>query len=223
MTADGTAIHPQTPIASVPAQKTARVPRPAAHRIVRQIEAVDAWIAARRDREHVLRLPGLSRDERMDAAREVEALRRTHDAIKGRCARGLDADVEPMRWPGATAVLAHRHAWLVDKLGLLLAERGVTVLVCTDNAAEALGAVVAEQPDLLLIGDRLAMMPGHALLAESRIYSPGTLLAAQAFDQDRADALRATADSVFLGHHLPADIADALALHLTAGTGSSRA
>lgn len=179
-------------------------------RIVRQVLAVDAWIAARRERQRALEVPGLSRDERMDVAREIEALRRTHDAIKGRCARRLNEEPGPMRWPAATAVIAHRHEWFVDKLALLLDGHGLSVLVRTDNAAEALGAVVAEQPDLVLAGDRLAMMPTRALLAEARLYAPTALLAVQASDQQQADALRAAADIVFLRHHPPGLVADDL-------------
>lgn len=197
---------------------------PPADRIIRQIEAVDAWIAARRERERALQAPGLTRDERMDVAREVEALRRTHDAIKGCCARGLDAQVGPLCCPAPTAVLAHRHAWFVGKLAGLLADRGVTVLACTDNGAEALGVVVAEQPDLVLAGDRLAMVSGRALLAGARRYARGALLAVQLSDPREADALGTDADGVFLRHHPPVVVADALVeLHLTATGRSSRA
>ena len=209
-----------TPAPPVPEQSRRRVAPSPPERIVRQVEAMDAWIAARRAREQALRAQSMTRDERMDAAREVEALRRTHDAIKGRCARGLDAEIGPLRSPGLTAVVAHRHPWFVDKLTLLLGGHSVTVLVSTDNGAEALGAVVAEQPDIVLVGDRLAMMPGRALLAETRLYAPSALLAAHASDPQEADALRAAADSVFLRHHAPAVIAEALvALHPTAGGG----
>lgn len=61
------------------------------------------------------------------------------------------------------------------------------------------------------------MMPGRALLAESRVYAPRALLAAQASDPQEADALGHAADTVFLRHHPPAVVADALlALHLAA-------
>lgn len=135
---------------------------------------------------------------------------RTHDAIKGCCARDLDHELEPMRLPGPTAVIAHRHAWFVSKLAALLDGHGVTVLACTDNGAEALGVIVAEQPDVLFFGDPLAMMTGPALMAETRLYAPGTLLAVQASDPQEADALRAAADAVFLRQHPPGIVAKAL-------------
>ena len=216
MAADGTATRtaPPTPVAALPEQRWGHSGVSPTERIVRQVDAVDAWVAGRRKREVDLQA-GMSRTERMEAARDLEALRRTDDTIKRRCARGLDAEVGPMRMPGMTAVIAHRHAWFVDRLALLLGSHGVSVLACTDNGAEALGVVVAEQPDIVLAGDRLAMMAGRLLLAEVRLYAPFTVLGVQASDPDQADALRAGVDSVFLRHHPPAVIAEALvALHL---------
>lgn len=210
---ENTACHPARPGAPdhpVPEQSRRRPALSPADRIVRQARAIDAWLTARREREQALHGRSMTRDERMDAAREVEALRRTHEAIKERCARGLDVDMDALRCPGVTAVIAHRHAWFVDTLTLLLDGHGVTVLVSTDNGAEALGAVVAEQPDIVLVESRLAMMHGPALLAESRLYAPAALLAAQASDPQEGEKLRAAADSVFLRHHPPAAVADAL-------------
>ena len=100
----------------------------------------------------------------------------------------------------------------------------MSVLVCTDNGAEALGAIVTEQPDLVLVGDPLAMMSGRTLLAEAALYSPSSLLAAQAPDQDQADALGDAADAVFLRCHPPAVVADSLVqLHLSTIAELSRA
>jgi CheY-like chemotaxis protein len=79
-----------------------------------------------------------------------------------------------------------------------------------ENGAEALGVVVAEQPDVLLTGDRLAMMTGWDLLAQARLYAPGTVLAVQASDEQQADSHAALADAVFLRHVPPAVVADVL-------------
>lgn len=204
---------------SVPERSWRRPSMSPADRMVQQVESIDAWIAARREREQALDVPGLTRDERMDVAREVEVLRRTHDVIKGCCARDLDEDPGPMRWGGLTAVIAHRHEWFANNLALLLGEGGVTVLVCTDNGAEALGAIVAEQPDVVLAGDRLAMMPTHTLLADARLYAPSALLTVQASDQHQADALRIAADVVYLRSHPPSHIAvDLISLPVNAAT-----
>lgn len=214
MTARENPADPSPPWAEghpVPEQRRRRPVLSAANRIVRQAGAIDAWLTARRQREQTLQSSPLNRDERLDAAREIDALRRTHEAIKERCSRDLDADLDALRCLGVTAVVAHRQKWFVDKLALLLGGHGVTVLVGTDNGAEALGAVVAEQPDIVLVGSSLAMMHGWALLAQSRLYAPGALLVAQACDAQEAAQMRAAADSVFLRHHPPAVVAESLA------------
>ena len=224
--AEHTALRPAR--LPVPPLSSGPAPLPPADRIVRQVEAIDAWVAAMRDREQALRRSSLSRDERLSATRDVEALRRTHAAIKERCDRGVDAEMEPLRSQGPTAVIAHRNAWFLDRLALLLVGQGVEVLVGTDNGPEALGAIVAEQPDIVLVGDRVSMIRGKALLGEARRCAPSARLAAQATDPQEAGALRAVADTVLLREHAPDVVADALvALHLTpaddiARTGPSR-
>lgn len=197
------------------------VPAPA-DRIVRQIQAIDAWNAARRLRERALAAGASSRYERMDVSRCVDALARTQAALAARSGQLLHTDVGLAHATRPTAVVAHRHAWFVEKVALLLDDRGVTVVGCTDNGAEALGVVVAEQPDLVLAGDRLAMMTGAALLADTRLFAPWTLRAAQAEDGQQSDALRDVAHTVFLRHQPPAVVVDALvALHRgSVGTGA---
>lgn len=216
MVAEDITSHPGAPTAAVPGQSRRRLALSPGDRIVRQLQSMDAWIAARREREQALYAQGRrTRAEHMDVAREIDVLRRTHDAIKGRCASGLDSAIEPLLAPGPTAVIAHHHAWFVDKLAAHLGEHGVTVVVCTDNGAEALGALVAEQPDLLVLGDPLAMMPAATLMAEARRYAPGTLLAVQA-GPEHADQLWGLDDTVFHRQDPPAVVAEALlALYVT--------
>ena len=86
----------------------------------------------------------------------------------------------------------------------------MTVLVSTDNAADALGVVIAEQPDIVLVGDRLAMLPVDVLLTQVRRFAPDALLAVAASDLQRAGAWRAQVDAVFFRHQRPKDVADTL-------------
>lgn len=198
---------------AVPPRRTPSTDTPA--RLVRQVEAISLWVAARRERERHLNSGHLSRSDRLDVSREIDALRRTHDTIKGRCATDLNSDLEPFQ-ARTTAVIAHRHPWFIDKLAAALADCGVTVLVTTDNGAEALGAAVADQPDLLLAGESLAMMSGAALLAEARRFASQTMCVLQGVEQDHAQRQGVLADAVYPRHYSPAVIADALvALHLT--------
>lgn len=208
--------HTDSPRSSTAAaQSRCPVPGCAVDRLIRQVEAIDAWVATRRARETILRERSTNRDGRMDATREVDVLRRTHDAIRGCCARHLAGAGEPMRYLHPTAVVAHRQPWFVEKVALLLDQRGVTVLVRTDNGAEALGAVVAEQPDILLVGDRLAMMTSGELLADAHRFAPCTLRAVRESVEQPAGADRPEADVVLTAARPAEDVADALvALHV---------
>lgn len=180
----------------------------AADRLARQLSAIDTWSAGRREREHRLRDRPLTRDQRMDVDRQIDVLRRVHDTIKGRCAAGLAADLDPFL-TRTTAVVAHRHPWFRDRLVGLLADRGVTVLAATADGAEALGATVAEQPDLLLAGENLSMMTGAALLAEARRFASATVRVLQADDRTVGEHVGA-ADGVLPTRHSPGVVADAL-------------
>lgn len=66
----------------------------------------------------------------------------------------------------------------------------------TDNGADALGVVIAEQPDVLFIGDRLAMTTAPALLAEAALFAPRTVLVAQSEHGEERALLHAGACAV---------------------------
>lgn len=197
---------------------TVDTPRPAPHRtpvgladrIIRQVEAIDAWNSARRAREQALQAGHLTRQDRMDVTRQMGVLKRTQDAIASATARGCTLDVGPMRVPRLTGVIAHRHAWFAEKVAVLLRERGMTIVACTDNGADALGVVVAEQPDIVLTSDRLAMISCDVLLEQTRLFAPMTLRVVQASDGQAAEALNMTAEAVFLRQDTPAHVADAI-------------
>lgn len=209
MTAPENLHRASTPVTAVPAQTRRRLPAPAADRIVRQVEAIGTWNAARRMRERLLDAAS-GRLDREAASRQGDVLRRTHQAIVERTADELAQRLGPMMLPGLTAVIAHRHPWFAQKVAGLLQGAGVTVAACTDSGADALAAVVVEQPDVLLVGEQLAMMPGDVLLAEARLFAPATLLAVQIGDRQQADAWRTRADAVFLRMHPPEDVAAGL-------------
>ena len=76
-------------------------------------------------------------------------------------------------------VLAHRDDWLMGKVADGVHVGGVAVVADLDNGADAVGLVVAEQPDLLLIEDELPMVSGMQVLAAVRTYAPGTVVVVQ--------------------------------------------
>ena len=182
-----------------------------ADRIVRQVLAIDGWNTARRERQRLLQAGPASRAAKEAAARQADMLRRTQQAIESHAARELARALGPLLLPTATAVVAHRHPWYADEVARLLKERGVTVVGCTDNGADALGVIVAEQPDIVLIGDRLAMMTGEVLLQEARVVAPCSRQVIQTSSEQAAERLREQVASVFFGNRPASQVADTLA------------
>jgi CheY-like chemotaxis protein len=184
----------------------------AALRLVRQIEAIDVWNRVRREREHALRTSSSSREARMDVDRRVDVLHRAHGALLEHTASVLAADPSPMVLPAlGSAVIAHGHEWFVRKVSEALSAQGVTVVVAGGNGADALGVVVAEQPDLLLVGETLAMLTGEELVAEAAALAPQTAVVAQVQQGDRVGRmLEAGARTAFARQVPPADVAASL-------------
>jgi DNA-binding NarL/FixJ family response regulator len=92
-----------------------------------------------------------------------------------------------------------------------LALRQIAVVARLTNGAEAVGAVVAEQPDLLLVEDSLPMMSGEDVVREVRTFAPLTRIGAQVAHDDRIAAmLDAGAHSAYTRRVPPADVAAAL-------------
>lgn len=193
----------------VPPQTRRRLTAAPGDRIIRQLTAIDDWNAARRMRETVL-AACVSRQDKEAARLEVGVLDRTHQAIAARAATQLAQQAGPLVSTAPTAVIAHRHTWFADKVTTLLQSRGVAVLECTDNGADALGAVISEQPDVVLAGDRLAMMPGEVLMSETRLFAPRAWRAVQTGDAQQAAVWRPDVHAVFVRQQPPADVVEAL-------------
>ena len=177
-----------------------------------QLLAVERFNRARRMREEAAAAAARSRELRMDAARSLEVVRRQHDAVIARTDAQLRASGQLLR---ATAerriVLAHRNDWLVRTLQQRLEDSGLVVVAHTDNGADAVGLVVAEQPDLVLVEDTLAMLPALEVIREIRQFAPETLVTAQAAHGDRVgQLLDAGATTVFTRRVPPHEVARSL-------------
>lgn len=122
------------------------------------------------------------------------------------------------RFVPCRAVIAHRNDWFVERVGSELRDRGIAVLARTDNGADAVGLAVSEQPDLMLVEDTLAMVPGEDVVRQLRGLSPETRIVAQAASADGVGPLlEAGACAVFTRRVPPIDVA--LAMHrLVAGS-----
>ena len=151
-----------------------------------QLEGLRRWHAARREAEQAADGASRSREARMDLDRRLEVLRAQHEAIVRRTEEQLTASVRLLREaPALRAVVAHRNEWFRDKVRTDLASRGVEVVAALENGAEAVGLAVAEQPDLVLVEDRLTMLSGEDVVREVRGYVPHAVIAAQVAYEDR--------------------------------------
>jgi hypothetical protein len=172
-----------------------------------QLQAIARFNDARRTAESAAAVVARSREMRMDVARSLEVLRREHDAV-------VDRAHEQLRLSGSLlrarqerrVVIAHRNEWFVDKVARALQEAGARVVARVDNGADAVGIAVAEQPDLLVVEDTLAMVPGEQVVRDVRSYCPDTLVAAQVAYGDRVGPLlHAGAAAVFTRQVPPLD------------------
>jgi CheY-like chemotaxis protein len=155
-------------------------------------------------REEAAAAAARSRELRMDAARSLDVLRRQHEALVSRADAQLRASGQLLHTTAERrVVMAHRNDWLVGKVVRALEDRGVQVVASTDNGADAVGMVVAEQPDLVLVEDTLAMLPGVEVIREIRRYSPGTVVLAQAAHGDRVGELLDAGATTVLTRAIP--------------------
>jgi hypothetical protein len=172
-----------------------------------QLRAIARFNDARSMAEDAAAAVARSREMRMDVSRSLEVLRREHDAVVRR-------SHEQLRVAGALlsaaadrrVVIAHRNEWFVGKVVRALQDHGLVVVAQVDNGADAVGIAVAEQPDLLVVEDTLAMVPGEQVVRDVRSYCPETLVAAQVAYGDRVGPLlHAGAAAVFTRQVPPLD------------------
>lgn len=175
--------------------------------LIHQVRGIEAWI--RNHRQTDLRLDdALSREARLDLARRRDVVERQRQALIDWTARQLRTSDELVRSVATPrVVVVHRNDWFKSKLREGFGT-GITVVADLDNGADAVGVVVAEQPDVLLVEDRLLMLPGLEVIRTVRCYAPGTVIVAQvANEEEAAPFLEAGAAKAYSRRVPPADIA----------------
>lgn len=185
--------------------------------LVARLDSLERWNAARRETAARAARPRLTREDRLDGARELEVRERELDVFLER----LDTQ-DPRVWgrpdPQPVAVVAHRHEWLRRQVVTGLREQGIDVVVETDNGADVLGVVLAERPGVVVVDELLAMRTGLDTVRELRTVAPLLPIAATvAFDEGVAAMLDAGATAVFTRRTPPADLVDELAVLARAG------
>lgn len=181
--------------------------------IARELQGLDRWHAARRTEEHGARGPGLNRDQRRCAARQLNVRQCQHDAILEQLAA---QDTPPPRPLGGlaqpTAVIGHRLSWVRERLSRALADRGVVVLATTDHGAEIAGICGVEQPALVILDEPLVMLAGCVVTAELTRFCPATLIVGYVHTASAVPRiLHAGASTAFTRRVPPVDVAARLA------------
>lgn len=177
-----------------------------------RLHAIDAWHRARRRSEAAAESAELTREMRLDLNRRMQARRREQAAIVARADEQLRCSGDVLRAETEVrVVLAHRNAWLRDKIASRMAEQGLRIVGVFDDGADAAGTIVVEQPDLVLVEDRLPTLPGLDLVRRVRAYSSNTVIGVQVLDSTGISPfVDAGAQAVFTRRIPPADIADQL-------------
>lgn len=180
--------------------------------LVAQLHGLDLWHAAGRRTEQSAHAPRLSREAGLDEGRRRDVRRREHHAIVETLALAWNEDARAMSTAvPARAVIAHRDAWVRDKLTSELMNRGVEVRRALDNGADAVGVCVAEQPTLFVVDELLAMRSGREVAAEVAKFCPLTVVTGYVRQESAVgDLLEAGAAAVFTRRVLPADVAENL-------------
>lgn len=183
-----------------------------------QLRGIAAWTTSRREVEQARAARARSREAAVDARRRLEALRRQHRAIIARADEHLRESVDVLRTTvPVRAVIAHRNDWFTDKVAGCLAEHGIRVVCAVADGADAVGAAVAEQPDLVLVEDALPTIRGEDVVRELRRLSPrSTLVGHVGYDDGVAAMLDAGAAAAYARRVPPADVGLAAAALLGA-------
>lgn len=184
-------------------------PRRSVDVAVQQLTAIDRFHTSRRLAEEAAASTVRTREERLDLSRRRDVLRRQHRAMIAQSHQQLcltSGVLDHMAQP--RVVLAHRSEWFAGRVSTALQEHGVHVAARVGNGADAIGAAVAEQPDLVLVEDHLEMVPGEQVISQVREFCPDTVLTAQVPYGDRVgELLEAGAAAVFTRRIPPLEVA----------------
>lgn len=173
-----------------------------------QLKGIELFTVARKQ---AVAAAARSREVRTRSARRQELLRRQHEALVARTQEHLRRSVDLLRsTTPRTVLLGHRDEWFLDEVTRELRDNGFQVVGRLHDGAEVIGVSVAEQPDLVLVEDTLAV-PGEQLVREVLRYSPGSRVVAQVGREDRARAfLAAGACAVHSRQEPPAEVVAAV-------------
>jgi CheY-like chemotaxis protein len=180
-------------------------PRSDADLLLAQLRAIDRWHQLFGSASVVT--GGQSREARLDEARRRDVEDREREALHRWAEAALEDEYPFGHGLVPRAVVAHRNEWVRDKLSTGLADAGVQVVAAVIDGAEASGAVVMEQPDLVFVEDLLPSLSGEELVRRTRLLAPDALVGAHVLGQrGLSPLLDAGARATFSRRIPPAEI-----------------
>jgi CheY-like chemotaxis protein len=180
-------------------------PRSDAELLLAQLRAIDLWHQLVGSVDVVI--GGQSREARLDDARRRDVADREREAMHRWAEAALEDEYPFGHGVGPRAVVAHRNEWVRDTLSTGLADAGVQVVAAVTDGAEASGAVVMEQPDLVFVEDLLPSLSGEELVRRTRLLAPDALIGAHVLGQrGMSPLLDAGARATFSRRIPPAEI-----------------
>jgi response regulator NasT len=143
------------------------------------------------------------REAQMDARRHLAGLQRARSAM----AACQSKSTRPASGDSPRAVVVHRNEWLRRRICASFAELGVQVIGEAEDGAVALAMAVVEQPEILVLEDRLPWLTPVEVVHEVHRFAPHTFVAVQLEDgSEAADMLEAGASAVFTRGTRPAEL-----------------
>ena len=154
-----------------------------------QLTSIEMWHNAQRAREDARRVRGPLRDQRVEVARREQAMSRQVEALRRRTEQSLTASRQVITAGAPRVLVAQRQSWTGAALcSALLALRGDAYVVQAVDGAEAVGIAIADQPDLLVLDDRLPLMNADEVIPAVRQFSARTLVAVAASTRQEVTA-----------------------------------
>lgn len=168
-----------------------------------QLQAIDAWNRARETTAHGHQSHADSREQRLEAARRLDALKREQDALLRRAAEQMTHTQQLLRTARPRAVVAHRQAWFRERLETRFSYQDTDIVASVDDGAEAIAATICDQPDLLLIEELLPSVTGLEVLRRVREYASDTKVAVQTMNGASMGALLDAGATLVCSRRIP--------------------
>lgn len=172
-----------------------------------QARGLEAWRSELARRLSVDPSTAGDREMQMDARRQLAGWQRTRVAVQACLARQSRGATTYTAEP--RVVLVHRNPWMRSQLSKELVRSGLRVIGEGEDGAVAVALSIMEQPDLLVLEDRLPWVSPLDVVEVVHHFAPSTVIAVQLEGASEApEMLVAGASAVFSREVRPAELAD---------------